>query len=77
MGSPLRYDAVQRRLWISGQRCHHGATGAVLAALGCALMLHDWGDRGVWFRRGPVDSPFACQANLSLVGFAFGDVTPR
>jgi hypothetical protein len=52
MGSPLRYDATRRRLWISGQRCHHGATGAMLAALGCALMLHDWHDRGEWFRKG-------------------------
>jgi hypothetical protein len=28
---PLYYDAVRRRLWIGGQRCHHGATGALLA----------------------------------------------
>jgi hypothetical protein len=31
---PLHYDAIQRRLWIRGQRCHHGATGAVLAGAG-------------------------------------------
>ena len=31
---PLHYDAARRRLWIYGQRCHHGATGAVLAAAG-------------------------------------------
>lgn len=29
---PIVYDAIQRRLWIMGQRCHHGATGALLAA---------------------------------------------
>ena len=52
MASPVRYDSLQRRLWISGQRCHHGATGALLTALGCALMLHDWHDRGDWFTRG-------------------------
>jgi hypothetical protein len=28
----LEYDAVRRRLWILGQRCHHGATGTLLAA---------------------------------------------
>jgi hypothetical protein len=28
---PIEYDAVRRRLWLFGQRCHHGATGAVLA----------------------------------------------
>ena len=29
---PLEYDTVRRRLWILGQRCHHGATGTLLAA---------------------------------------------
>ena len=27
---PIHYDALRRRLWIYGQRCHHGATGALL-----------------------------------------------
>ena len=52
---PIHYDRVRRRLWIFGQRCHHGATGAFLmfaGALGVALMAHDWKDRGVWFARG-------------------------
>jgi hypothetical protein len=55
---PLHYDAIQRRLWIRGQRCHHGATGAVLAgagamiATGGLLMAHDWHDRALWFARG-------------------------
>ncbi len=49
---PLHYDSHRRRLWILGQRCHHGATGALLAALGAALMLHDWKDRSIWFERG-------------------------
>jgi hypothetical protein len=30
---PLHYDAARKRLWIMGQRCHHGATGAMLAGL--------------------------------------------
>jgi hypothetical protein len=34
---PLYYDAARRRLWIRGQRCHHGATGAVLAASAVVL----------------------------------------
>jgi hypothetical protein len=33
---PLYYDAARRRLWICGQRCHHGATGVLLAAAGAA-----------------------------------------
>jgi hypothetical protein len=36
---PLHYDAIQRRLWIQGQRCHHGATGAVLACAGAVVLL--------------------------------------
>ena len=56
---PLYYDRHRRRLWIRGQRCHHGATGALLASLGAlamatgsALMAHDWKDRPLWFARG-------------------------
>ena len=30
--SPVEYDAIRRRLWILGQRCHHGAGGAVIAS---------------------------------------------
>jgi hypothetical protein len=69
----IEYDAARRRLWLFGQRCHHGATGAVLtaaavgglaaarisppvtvalAATGSLLMVHDWKDRGIWFKRG-------------------------
>ncbi len=39
---PVQYDALQRRVWILGQRCHHGATGAILAGggvLGIVLRL--------------------------------------
>jgi hypothetical protein len=55
---PIHYDRVRRRLWIFGQRCHHGATGTLLTfagALGVALMAHDWKDRAVWFARGSQD----------------------
>ena len=27
----FEYDAGRRRLWIRGQRCHHGATGTLVA----------------------------------------------
>jgi hypothetical protein len=52
---PIHYDRVRRRVWIFGQRCHHGATGTILTvagALGVLLMAHDWKDRAVWFARG-------------------------
>ena len=65
----MHYDAARRRLWIYGQRCHHGATGAVLAAAGAVvtapglvatgavLMAHDWHDRTIWFKRGWQNQP--------------------
>ena len=31
----VEYDSFRRRLWIFGQRCHHGATGSVVAAIAC------------------------------------------
>lgn len=36
---PVHYDTTRRRLWIYGQRCHHGATGALLASAGAAVTL--------------------------------------
>ena len=35
----IEYDAVQRRLWVLGQRCHHGATGTVVALSACLALL--------------------------------------
>lgn len=31
----VEYDAPHRRVWILGQRCHHGATGSVVATVAC------------------------------------------
>ena len=28
----VEYDALRHRLWIFGQRCHHGATGSIVTA---------------------------------------------
>ena len=61
---PLHYDRRMRRLWIKGQRCHHGATGALLAGMGAfaiaagsVLMAHDWKDRSLWFQLGRDTQP--------------------
>jgi len=27
----VEYDGRRRRVWIRGQRCHHGATGSIVA----------------------------------------------
>jgi hypothetical protein len=35
----VEYDALRRRLWIAGQRCHHGATGSVVAAVACLGLM--------------------------------------
>lgn len=35
----IHYDAARRRLWIAGQRCHHGATGALLAGVAATGLL--------------------------------------
>ena len=53
----LRYDASRRRMWIAGQRVHHGLTGVLLVAAGTALVLHDWKDRSLWFQLGPDMQP--------------------
>ena len=35
----VEYDSMKRRLWILGQRCHHGATGSIVAALACVGLI--------------------------------------
>jgi hypothetical protein len=36
---PVHYDRLSRRVWIYGQRCHHGATGALLCGAGAAGLV--------------------------------------
>jgi 2-oxoglutarate ferredoxin oxidoreductase subunit beta len=48
----FRYDWQRRRMFVVGQRLHHGVTGIMLATLGGILIAHDWKDRSIWFRRG-------------------------
>ena len=35
----LEYDGRHHRLWIRGQRCHHGATGTIVALTACLGVL--------------------------------------
>lgn len=53
----VRYDSSRKRLWVAGQRLHHGLTGALLAGAGMALMIHDRRDRSIWFARGHQHQP--------------------
>jgi hypothetical protein len=39
----VEYDALRRRVWILGQRCHHGATGSVVAAAAFLALISDPG----------------------------------
>lgn len=39
VGKLVEYDAPRRRVWIFGQRCHHGATGSILAAAACLALI--------------------------------------
>lgn len=53
----IGFDPYRRRLWLLGQRVHHGLAGVLLAATGTLLMAHDWKDRPMWFQRGPGNQP--------------------
>jgi hypothetical protein len=35
----VEYDAIKRRLWILGQRCHHGSAGSIVAMLACTGLM--------------------------------------
>ena len=35
----LEYDALHRRLWIGGQRMHHGAGGSLVVVMACLALL--------------------------------------
>ncbi len=37
----VEYDALRRRVWILGQRCHHGATGSVVAGAAFLALVRD------------------------------------
>ena len=56
-GGLVRFDRRRRRVWVCGQRLHHGLTGVFLAGAGMALMVHDWHDRSIWFARGHQNQP--------------------
>ena len=46
-GGLLRYDTHRRRVWVAGQRLHHGVTGALMAGMGISgLMAHRLTTRG-------------------------------
>jgi hypothetical protein len=46
-GGIVRYDAGRRRVWVAGQRLHHGSTGAVLTGVALTgLAAHRFSPRG-------------------------------
>lgn len=49
----VRCDRQLRRLWVCGQRIHHGPVGLAFVAAGVLLVAHDRRDIRDWFRRDP------------------------
>jgi hypothetical protein len=45
------WDRETNRVWIAGQRIHHGSLGAALFGASLVLMAHDRADRREWFKR--------------------------
>jgi hypothetical protein len=46
-GGLISYDASRKRVWVGGQRLHHGLTGALVATAGVAgLAAHRVSPRG-------------------------------
>lgn len=39
MNRLLEYDSSRRRIWIGGQRCHHGATGIIVTTTAFAGLV--------------------------------------
>jgi hypothetical protein len=37
----VEYDSLSRRVWILGQRCHHGATGSLVTVAAFLALLGD------------------------------------
>lgn len=48
----LGYDAQRKRVWVLGQRVHHGSVGVLLSFIGAILAWHDRRDYSFWFVRG-------------------------
>jgi hypothetical protein len=47
----FEYDSLRRRVWIFGQRCHHGATGSLVAGLACVGLIAEPMSAGHALRR--------------------------
>ena len=59
----VEYDGRRRRVWIRGQRCHHGATGSIVAV---AAFL------GLIAGRAPHVRPQAPSRSLAVMALAGG-----
>jgi hypothetical protein len=45
----VEYDTLRHRLWILGQRCHHGATGSIVATAAFLALVTD---------QAPISNPY-------------------
>jgi hypothetical protein len=59
----VEYDGRQRRVWIRGQRCHHGATGSVVAVAAFLALIAG---------QAPLSRPRAPSRSLAVLALAGG-----
>jgi hypothetical protein len=59
----VEYDGRRRRVWIRGQRCHHGATGSIVAAVASFALIAGQAHR---------PRPQAPSRSLAIVALAGG-----
>ena len=59
----VEYDGLHRRLWIKGQRCHHGAAGSIVALTACLGLLAG---------QGPVSKAQSGPPSLAVLALAGG-----
>ena len=59
----VEYDGRRRRVWIGGQRCHHGATGSIVAVVAFF---------GLVASQAPLSRPRAPSRSLAVMALAGG-----
>ena len=64
----VEYDGRRRRVWIRGQRCHHGATGSIVAVAACL---------GLIASQAPRSTPQAPSRSLAVIALAGGALMAR
>jgi hypothetical protein len=51
MAQLWHWDHETNRVWVCGQRVHHGALGLLITGVGVLCMIHDRRDLKQWLHR--------------------------